>query len=486
MENDTGRKTIVLRVSDGQSGSDTVRWVITVFPANRSPVFETSHHPDTTALTGITYYDTLFAIDPDGDSISFSLIEGPSRLTLAGHVVTWTPADSDTGIARISVKVSDGYGGHETQSWLVTVRPSNHPPVFLTADSQMTAIAYINHQYRDTVRATDPDHDTVTFSILNPISGMSINDSIITWTPQRADFGQKTVMLRASDGKGGYDTLKWTITITSLTPLFLSISTTMKFIAVVGIGYQDTIHYLGSDALAMSFLDSIPGMQIVNHVFVWTPGYQEVGEQFVQVILHDNTKAYDTLSWGVKVVPIENGIHFTATPADITIIADALYKQVLSVTTVPGVKTMFLVKDPLPGMSLKDTLFQWTPDNQDAGKTTVKVIARDTLGGADSVQWNITVQPVNHPPLFISAPSSMFDTAYAGVPFTDTVSATDPDNDPLTFTILAGFSGMTMSDSAIVWTPQASDTNTTKEVQIMVSDGNGGSDTLSWNITVVP
>jgi hypothetical protein len=488
MENDTGRKTISLRVSDKQGGSDTVCWVITVFPANHSPVFNTTHHPDTLAFTGISYHDTLFSVDPDGDSLGFSLVEGPSRLAIAGHIVTWTPSDSDTGVTRISVQVSDNYGGHETQSWLVTVKHTlvNHPPVFLTVDSEMTTIAYINHQYHDTVRATDPDHDTIAFSMPYPIPGMSINDSVIIWTPQRSDYGQKTVMLRAADGKGGFDSLKWTITITNLTSLFLTTSSDMKSSVVVGSECQDTIRYLGNDTLIISFLDSLPGMRLLNNVFAWTPGPTDLGDQFIRVVLHDNSKSYDTLSWGVKVLSFKSGIHFTATPADVTITADTPYKQVLSVTTVAGVKTLFDIKDPLSGMSLIDTVFQWTPANQDAGRTTVKIIARDSLGGADSVQWHIIVLPVNHPPIFVSIPASMHDTAYAGVPFIDTVSATDPDNDPLTFTILSGFNGMTMSDSTIVWTPQDSDTTTTKEIKIMVSDGNNGTDTLSWNLLVLP
>jgi len=42
---------------------------------------------------------------------------------------------------------------------------------------------------------------------------MTVTDSIIQWTPAFADSGVKTVSVRVSDAKGGYDTLTWTITV---------------------------------------------------------------------------------------------------------------------------------------------------------------------------------------------------------------------------------------------------------------------------------
>jgi hypothetical protein len=409
MDNDTGRKAIALRVNNGQGGSDTVRWIITVFPANHSPVFDSSHHPDTIAYIGAAYYDTLFAADSDGDSLRFSLVEGPSRLTIVGHVVTWTPSDSDTGVTRISVQVSDNYGGHETQSRLVLVKPANHAPVFLTADSEMTSIAYINHQYRDTVRAKDQDGDTVTFSMPYPIPGMSITNGIIIWTPQRADLGSKTVQLCASDGRGGRDTLLWTITVSSLTPFFLSTAADMKASATIGSQYLDTLTYLSSAGVTFSFIDSVPGMTLDQDIVQWTPSRSDTGAHTIAVVLSSSGKGCDTLRWVIKI----------------------------DVVTIPV----------------------------DSSDTT-------------------TVIPENNPPVFISTPASMHDTAYAGVAFTDTIVAKDPDDDPLTYSILSGFDDMIMSDNAIVWTPQISDTGITKEIRIEVSDGNGGSDTLSWNLLV--
>jgi hypothetical protein len=410
MENDTGRKTISLRVSDGQGGSDTVRWIITVFPANHSPVFDSSIHLMDTTFTDKNFSAMIHATDADGDSLVYALIQGPAAMKINGNVLSWTPEDSDIGYYMISVQVSDGWGGQESMAFHLRVMQSNRPPRFVDPWKDSSVSAFINVLFRDTLRALDPDNDSVRFSILNPISGLTLKDSILSWTPDVPDIGTKTLLFCAGDGRGGLDTLRMKITISSTVPVFLSRAQDMKASATIGSQYLDTLTYLSSAGVNFSFIDSVPGMTLNQDIIQWTPTRSDTGTHTITVVLGSSGKGCDTLRWIIKI--------------------DAL---------------------------------------------SIPVDSSDTT----------TVVPENNPPVFISTPASMQDTGYLGVPYEDTIAATDPDDDPLTYTILSGFNDMIMSDNAIVWTPQISDTGITKEIRIEVSDGNGGSDTLHWNVQVL-
>ncbi len=91
---------------------------------NQDPVFTTL---DTDMLgvgaPGLAYADTVHALDPDGDSVSYSLLSGPAGLTLTDSMVAWIP-DSTAGNAVVSILVRDDKGGRDTLTWNIILYPS--------------------------------------------------------------------------------------------------------------------------------------------------------------------------------------------------------------------------------------------------------------------------------------------------------------------------------------------------------------------------
>jgi hypothetical protein len=75
----------------------------------------------------------------------------------------------------------------------------------------MASQANIGREYRDTVHATDADGDQLSYGILESPAGMSLEDSIIVWTPMRSGLGSGSVSIRVSDDNGGADTLAWEV-----------------------------------------------------------------------------------------------------------------------------------------------------------------------------------------------------------------------------------------------------------------------------------
>jgi hypothetical protein len=122
--------------SDGKSNSTDVPagiWSFTVrFTPADIPVRFTSA-PPTSAWVGKDYAYNLTSIDEDGDIPSYSLISAPSSLILDSSTgkLRWTPTTSDIGNHTITVRVSDGRGSTDNQTFTITVQEIPTPPVVL-------------------------------------------------------------------------------------------------------------------------------------------------------------------------------------------------------------------------------------------------------------------------------------------------------------------------------------------------------------------
>jgi len=88
------------------------------FLFNSSPVIEST--PITTAKEGAEYTYEVEAVDPDGDTLEFSLLVHPTGMIINSTtgVITWTPTAA--GSFDVTVEVSDS-SKSETQSFTITV-----------------------------------------------------------------------------------------------------------------------------------------------------------------------------------------------------------------------------------------------------------------------------------------------------------------------------------------------------------------------------
>ena len=76
--------------------------------SNGAPAITTA--PKTSAKTGLSYTYDVDASDPDGDTLSFSLLAAPSGMGIGSStgIISWTPASSQIGSSNVTVRVSDG------------------------------------------------------------------------------------------------------------------------------------------------------------------------------------------------------------------------------------------------------------------------------------------------------------------------------------------------------------------------------------------
>lgn len=140
-------------------------------------------------------------------TMTFSLEDGPptgSSINSTTGVFSWIPAEDQDGTHQVTVRVSDGNGGTDSQAVSITVIEVGSPPTFaeipLQVTDQLTHLTF-------TAIATDPDlpADTLTFSLDGDIpDGASINSTTGTfsWTPSKSQSGHYLVTVAVDDGTG--------------------------------------------------------------------------------------------------------------------------------------------------------------------------------------------------------------------------------------------------------------------------------------------
>jgi len=133
--------------------------------------------------------------------------------------------------------------------------------------------------------------------------------------------------------------------------------------------------------------------------------------------------------------------------------------------------------DHLDMIDLADnTTYYWTVDAGDGTNDHTDVPAD---------VWSFTVRlpqqpPINHPPRITSTPPT---NATEGVEYLYNVTAEDPENDPLAFSLASAVQGMAIDpvSGRLSWTPDAAQA---RLILVRVSDGRGGADEQAFNLTV--
>ncbi len=149
---------------------------------------------------------TLGASDPDGNELTYSIVNGPTQGTLTGTppAVVYRPAANFNGADSFTFRANDGLAMSNTATVTMTVQPANDPPVAVPdaytvqggATLTVTAPGVLGND-------TDVDSTTRTAAVVStPARGtlaLSSNGSF-TYTPAAGYSGPDSFTYRASDG----------------------------------------------------------------------------------------------------------------------------------------------------------------------------------------------------------------------------------------------------------------------------------------------
>lgn len=168
-----GVETVTFTVDDGKGGTVSQEVVFTVLPVNDAPVIQ--NEPILEALEDQLYVYNLDAIDVDGDSLNYTLVEAPSGMIIDSNgQINWTPTNSEVGEHLVIVKVTDDELS-DSKEFILTVinvndaptEPTNPTPTNGAVDQSINSI---NLSWD---ASTDEDGDIVYYDIY---LGESIND----------------------------------------------------------------------------------------------------------------------------------------------------------------------------------------------------------------------------------------------------------------------------------------------------------------------
>jgi len=230
-------------------------------------------------------------------------------------------------------------------------------------------------------------------------------------------------------------------------------------------------------------------------IFQWTPTYDQAGYYEVNVKVTDGRGGEDKEVIQITVYDVVN------TPPEMDPIGPkSIYTEHLltfTVTTQPD------PEGDIPAYSLESIpdknypqgatigemsgIFEWTPNTTQAGTYEVRIKASDGKGGEDYEDVPITVLDFNNPPIIDPIDPK---TVKEGETLAFTVSATDPDGDPITYflepikdKIYPANAALEETNGAFEWTPATGDTGV-YYAKVRVADDKGGEDAAALLITI--
>ncbi|WP_395789156.1 putative Ig domain-containing protein [Aquimonas sp.] len=300
-----GTASVEVRVTDERGASTTQSFQISVISTpNRAPVFDSA--PQGIAYVGELWTYAVQVSDPDGDAVQLRLNAAPSSLQFdpALRALRYTPAAADIGTQFIELEASDGRGGSSVQRIqlpVVQVLPGNRPP---NLSGSPAATARVGATYAYQPAATDPDGDSLQFSLTTAPAGARINASsgAMNWTPRAEQLGPQAFVLRVDDGRGGWASQNFSVTVqpsNNAAPVITSLPGTQ---GKAGREYRYALVATDADGDALSYsLQQAPaGMQISSAGRItWTPA--AAGSVPVRVRVQD-ALAWVEQSWTIEVV----------------------------------------------------------------------------------------------------------------------------------------------------------------------------------------
>lgn len=177
--------------------------------------------PATTAAVGQAYSFRPTASDANGDALTFSITNKPAwaSFSTSTGTLSGTPASTNVGTtSNIVIKVSDGKTSVSLPAFSITVSTSgtsNRAPV-ISGSPATTAKVGAAYSFKPT--ASDPDGNSLTFSVSNKPSWATFSTSTgqLSGTPASSNVGTfSNIVISVSDGKVTTSLSAFAITVSS-------------------------------------------------------------------------------------------------------------------------------------------------------------------------------------------------------------------------------------------------------------------------------
>lgn len=326
--------------------------------------------------------------------------------------------------------------------------------------------------------ASDADGDAVSYAtneaLLPAGSRFDAVARVFTWTPDFTQAGVYVITFTATDSFGGRAEQTVTITVGNVNrapvfdPVPADVTTNENELVTFSVSATDA----DGDALAYR-VEGLPAGAVFDEdtrTFSWTPSYDQAGTYTMTFVVDDGQGARNSVAREDVIITVGNVNRAPILDPlnDVSVEENELLSILVHASDEDGDPLLYSIEG-LPRGARFDAntqIFTWTPGYDQAGEYIVTFIVEDNNGGKDQKDIVITIGNVNRPFQIISQPG---DLARISEEYRYQVVVYDPDNDPVTYTLVQGPAGMTMSSTGLVrWTPESREE---AMVRIAVTDG---------------
>jgi VCBS repeat-containing protein len=502
--NYNGADSFTYKANDGSADSNVATVNITIAPVNDPPVasndsFSTAE--DTTAVVvapGLLGNDT----DVEGEPLTAILVSGPTHGTLtlnANGSLTYTPATNYNGTDSFTYKANDGTSDSNVATVTITITPVIDPPIAVN-DSYST-----NEDTTLTVAApgvlandVDVDGDTLAAIVVSsPIHGtltLNPNGSLI-YTPAANYNGPDSFTYKARDGATDSNVATVSITVVAVNDPPVATSDnystnedTTLTVAAPGVLANDTDVDSGAlTAIVVSGPSHGTLTLGANGSISYTPAANYNGPDSFTYKANDGLADSNIATVSITVIavndaPVANADSYS-TNEDTPLIV-AAPGLLANDTDVDSVLTASKVTNPTHGTVTvnSDGSFTYTPTATYNGPDSFTYRVSDGSLTSDATV-SISVISVNDAPVANGQSQSLNEDATKAV----TLTASDLDGDPLTFTIVTAPAHGTLTGTMpnLTYTP-AANYNGADSFTFKVNDGSVDSNIATVSLTINP
>lgn len=494
-DNNTLRAALFnVRVQDESGNSDQQMYAVSVKNVNQPPSLISQ--PVVSTVWGNPYQYTVEAEDPDrADVLRFELINAPQGMQINSQTgeIVWSPTLDQLASFDVQVKVSDLDGLFDIQEFALVVEENpllNRAPVLLSSpviyQVQKTA-------FSRWLQASDPDNEDVRFSLASGPQNMRLTSSgflTLSDAAYRAP-GIIPFIIKLTDERGLSRTFEMSLWITQTVvpegtapPQVVGPSSDVVFVTNTSNQYA-----LSLPDVAAGYNYSIEtgpaGLTISGNVLSWAPTDANIGIYPVTVRLGNGTFSYSyTFNLHVRnTTDYGPQMDLNGFPGELYI--NEPFEFQFAPFDPDGDPVTLTIPDLPATASLSvDNKLTWTPSSNDIGPKVLTIHVDDGLGLVATFTLQFSVKAYrNNPPQFLQLAPRNF--AGVGRDYSYQFLTTDPDNDPISFALLEGPAGMSITQSGLLSLPSVPDSLVGDHtVRVQISDGNGGTNTATFPLRI--
>jgi RHS repeat-associated protein len=435
--------------------------------------------PERSVVVGTQWKYDVQGIDPNpSDSLAISLVSGPSGMSFASPAkLIWTP--SETGSFSVIVAATDSAGATSYQTFDVTSRTLTNGSPSITNAPRQTLQADTLYQWR--VEAVDPENDALRYKLLEGPSGLTLStDGFLRWRPAQSQLTTASaghrIRVQVIDELGATGESIWNAHVVAS-----AANTSPEYIEpkeIFALADRRLITQLAAidsegDTLHWQLLAGPHGLSIDawTGVLTWEPSAADIGRHAVTMLLSD-------LNGGTERVPLSLVVRGSNTPPRLqgnpaTLHrSDTEYRAHFAGSDIDGDRVTFsLLQAPTIGNPILDPVsghLTWLPKQN--GTYSFTVAATDTFKGRSTLNFQVVVDDrgMNRAPTFASY---SLGVAERGTTYSRNVVANDPENDTITYNLVRGPSGMSISSSGkLQWNVPPQHTASEEIIEVKATD----------------